>query len=37
MPYFPPRVVYSLSEIGNSLRPIIAAMQEWGTEYKALL
>ncbi len=30
----PPRVVYSLSEIGNSLRPIISAMQEWGTDYK---
>ncbi len=30
----PPRVVYSLSELGNSLRPIINAMQEWGTEYK---
>lgn len=30
----PPRVVYSLSELGNSLRPIINALQEWGTEYK---
>ena len=30
----PPRVVYSLSELGNSLRPIINAMQDWGTEYK---
>lgn len=30
----PPRVVYSLSDIGNSLRPIIDAMMEWGTEYK---
>ena len=33
----PPRVVYSLSELGNTLRPIITAMQEWGTEYKANL
>lgn len=27
----PPRVVYSLSELGNTLRPIIDAMQEWGS------
>ena len=33
----PPHVVYSLSELGNTLRPIITAMQEWGTEYKANL
>lgn len=30
----PPRVVYSLSELGNTLRPILDAMQEWGTAYK---
>ncbi len=30
----PPRVVYSLSELGNSLRPIWNAMEAWGTEYK---
>ena len=30
----PPRVVYSLSELGNSLRPIWDAMEAWGTEYK---
>ena len=30
----PPRVVYSLSEIGESLRPIIFAMAKWGSEYK---
>ena len=33
----PPRVVYSLSEVGNSLRPIIDAMAEWGADYKASL
>lgn len=33
----PPKVVYSLSEIGNSLRPIITAMLEWGMSYKANL
>lgn len=30
----PPKVVYSLSEVGNSLRPLINAMKEWGTNYK---
>ena len=33
----PPRVVYSLSNLGNTLRPILAAMQDWGNEYKANL
>lgn len=30
----PPRVVYSLSGLGNSLCPIIDAMGAWGTDYK---
>ena len=30
----PPKVVYSLSELGNTLRPILDAMQEWGSAYK---
>lgn len=30
----PPKVVYSLSELGKSLKPILDAMFTWGTEYK---
>jgi len=30
----PPRVEYSLSELGKSLRPVINAMGDWGTNYK---
>ena len=29
----PPRVEYSLSELGETLRPILDAMQAWGEEY----
>ncbi len=31
----PPRVEYALSELGESMRPILTSMQEWGTRYKA--
>lgn len=30
----PPRVVYSLSPLGRSLKPILDAMSDWGTDYK---
>lgn len=32
---FPPRVEYTLSELGKTLKPILDAMHIWGTEYKA--
>jgi len=32
-PIVPPKVEYSLSELGSSLTPILNAMCEWGTEY----
>jgi DNA-binding HxlR family transcriptional regulator len=33
----PPKVVYSLSPLGQSLRPIIEALKSWGTTYKTQL
>jgi len=33
-PEVPPRVEYSLSELGESMRPVIRSMESWGTAYK---
>lgn len=30
----PPRVVYSLSGLGKTLKPILDAMSDWGIDYK---
>ena len=33
----PPRVEYALSELGETLRPVIKSMEVWGNDYKSKL
>ena len=35
-PEVPPRVEYALSELGESMRPIIKSMEDFGNYYKSL-
>lgn len=35
-PEVPPRVEYALSELGESMRPIIKCMEEFGQNYKSI-
>jgi DNA-binding HxlR family transcriptional regulator len=32
-PVIPPKVEYSLTELGKSLLPVLAAMRDWGADY----
>lgn len=34
-PEVPPKVEYTLTEVGQSLKPILDSMSNWGEDYKA--
>ena len=36
-PQVPPKVEYSLTSFGQSLRPILLLLKQWGDQYTALL
>lgn len=35
-PIIPPRVEYSLTELGKSLLPVLVSMRDWGADYLRL-
>lgn len=36
-PEVPPRVEYSMTDFGNTLKPVLLSMQEWGNDFKKTL
>ena len=36
-PVIPPKTEYRLTELGNTLRPIMGAMAEWGLGHRAAI
>ena len=36
-PEIPPKVEYSLTDIGNSIEPVLKILCDWGNEYLELI